>query len=690
MPIKMIQSPLFLLIFLLCSTPSASAESAIQKKARLFVTTFLSVTEMHITKEISALEDPKAYTLISEDKEGENYQFEARGIEEEMGQKVMGFITPTSAGVSMEVTDVEAFKHTAMEARQRAGLFHHYEKRQDGEVAHFRLARFELETLYYEVRLTTSGQGARNTITLGFYRQNRQEVTAIFEDPKAQWELLDTGTKNGLYTPKARVQISRFPHHAEDVFGIHTVEILFAGPSPWMIFTPGLYPMWSKKNEAGEPQKFFFDTLTGIYIDDIPFKRYLPLGVPINQNEKQFAIQLDETSLTALKNGSTIRFELLTTGKEKSVITFPLRKSGDVITQAMALYKRNGITPLISMVIKGEHRAVKKLLAQGADVNAQALTGIPALALAVKAKDAKMIRLLGTAQGLDTAWKNKNGDGYLHTAAHYYRGTAVMEALLSIGCDPNIRDSEGRAPLSRSVCYEGQGKLDILLKAGALIDAQDAEGNTVLHHSARNAFVNKEEMAWYLSHDADINAQNKKGETPLIIALTHQCWDHIKFLLEHDADVRPKNQEGRDALAITQTYRDSPDLTQMIPLLSLRGDEAVKMAHNIYTNLATIIEQKTLYAIGFKNKTDETVQVALRFMNLDGEWETAFWYRIYPGKEERIKFTKNRIFYFFAESESWQWKGDENRRTIDGTQRGMRKVTIKKSRQGKPYHYTLK
>lgn len=688
--------PVFLIILMLCfsapafADPSSPEEAASQQLAGLFVETFLSALQMHGSSDRPPLADEEQYTLISEDSAEGIYRFEANKIAREMGQKVTCLITPKEAVISMETSAEEPFKHVAMEVHQRVGIFHHYEKMANGEKAVFRQANFEFPEAYYEAVLTSSGDEKKNNITLGLYQQDRNRTTAIFQDPDASWELLGEKPVKELYNPKARIQISRSPGHKDDVFGTHTLEILFPGPDPWLVFTPVLYPMWSEKNDKGEPQKFFFDRITGVYIDDAAMDSYVRDDVPFKKNEKQFAMQLDDASLEHLKNGAEIRFELITTRDETTHVVFPLRRSEAVLSKAMELYSRNGVTRLIVKVINKDYEGVKKELAEGAAVNAQIITGMPALAIAVRNKDPKMIRLLGTAKNLDTEWKNREGDGYLHTAAHYYQGTAVMDALLAIGCNPDIPDSDGRTPLSRSVCYDGFGKLNALLKAGADINAKDENGNSVLHHTARNSFTSKEEMVWYLDHDADIDARNTKGETPFMVALANQTWKHVTVFLDHDMDVTLKNRAGQSALDIAREYRDCPDLTEKIPLLTLQGEEAVKQTRKSYKNIASILEQKTLYSIGFNNKTDETIQVAIRFLNLDGDWETASWYRLYPGDKKLLKQTKNSIFYFFAESKSLKWTGTDNYRTINGEQRGMRKITIDKAVKGKPKYYDLK
>ena len=700
MPMKPNRCPIFLLLLLLIFASPALAEPTVEEPtieetagnalATLFVESFISAIQLHGSGDFTPLEDKALYTLTSKDKAEGLYQFEINSIAREMGQKVTCLLTPEKTEVFMETTAAEAFKHVAIATRQHGGLFHHYEKIPSGEKATFRLAQFELPKTYFEMVLTTRVDGPTTAVTLGLHPRDRKSTTALFQDPDAQWELLNDALVKGVYSPKIRIQISRFPTHKEDVFGTHTLEILFQSPSPWLVFTPGLYPMWQEKNKKGEPQKFFFDAITGIYIDDHPMGPFVRFKSPTTKDKKTFSMKLDPASIDRLKSGREIRFELLTTHNETTHVTFPLNRSQEVIEKASALYSKNGVTPLIASVLAKDYTGAKEAISKGTAPNAETITGLPALFFAVRHRDPKMIRLLGTAKGLNTEWKNSQGDGYLHTAAHYIHGTEIMDALLTIGCDPNIRDSDGRPPLSRSVCYKGLAKLDALRKAGAHVNGRDNDGNTNVHRTAGNRFASKEQMAWYLSHGGDLDLQNNLGETPLMVAMDSQNWGHIKLFLEETMNLSLENRAGETALDICKSYRDCTDLTEKIPMLILHGEKSTQSIRNSYKNLADILEQKSLYSIGFKNTTDEMVQVAIRFKNLKGSWESAFWYNIQPGKKKLVAQTKNRIFYLFGESDSWVWKGKDNHRRIDGEKLGMREVTIKKSYMGKPYYYTLK
>lgn len=450
--------------------------------------------------------------------------------------------------------------------------------------------------------------------------------------------------------------------------------------------------MWARQDPE-TAQKGYVRELQGVFVDGKPFAPFAAAKkakIKPLVSSRQPAFPLDAAGLATLKGGRTLRFDLVTTLQERVRVVFPLSRSQFTLDKAEELISRNRISPIMTAVIKGDHVGVKKAIAAGENVNARAPNGATALWIAVKMKDPEMIRALGTAKDLSTEKKNSQGDGALHVAAHYYRGTAVLKALLDIGCDPEIRDNEGRTPLGRTVCYDGFGKLELLLKAGADINAADNKGYAPLHHTVRNVFTSPSETAFLIKAGADKNRPTMAGNTPLMVAIDNQCWGHIKQLLDADADLSPKNKKGQDALALAEAYRDAGDLTEKIPTLVLKGKEAIQKTHEAYKNLALMIKAKGLYHIGFHNTTGETVFLALRLIETGDDWVTRSWARIAPGEKKIVARSPNRIFYFFGESKSWAWKGSDNTRTISGKRYGMRKIKLDREDKGKPHYYRLK
>jgi ankyrin repeat protein len=102
-------------------------------------------------------------------------------------------------------------------------------------------------------------------------------------------------------------------------------------------------------------------------------------------------------------------------------------------------------------------------------------------------------------------------------------------ALFS-AAESRYRDKEG----SRVQC------LQLLVKAGAKVNASDKGGNTVLHKVYPNELA--EEL---LRLGADVNARNKFGETPIFTTLNDGA---IPLLIDHGADLTIRNKKGQTVM----------------------------------------------------------------------------------------------------------------------------------------------
>jgi len=666
-----------------------------EEKARLLVGVMTPVFETHLSQDFSSVEEDATFFGLVVDEENEEARFEAREFFDATGLKLSCTVGREDAFLTLAESWEGADRDVVKAIHAGLALYHGEEKIDGGTRVLFRHARLESKDAYYVVQLDIlSREGASPSLTLGCYRKDRRLVTTLFGVPGATWKVLKPGAEEIEKRGKTRVWVAIYRGRGVegDVFGTHLLEVSYAKGVPWLTFCPQLYPMWKKANpEAAE--KGFVREVTGVFVDGnafAAFSRAKERRPTFVQDPRQPFFFMDPEDLATLKKGSVIRFDLVTVLGEKVQMQFPLTGSMGALAKVEGLAENKPESTLHGLIIAGYLKGVEAAMASGISVNARSADGMSPLALAVKMKDAAMVRLLGKAGDLKTEEKNSDGDGFLHIAAHYLNGSAMLDALLNIGCDTEIRDASGRTPLSRTVCYEGLGKIYSLLKAGADINAADEDGYTPLHHTVRNRFSSDAETAYLIQEGADKNRRTGEGNTPLMVAIDNQCWDHVQTLLALDVSLSPKNNKGQTALAMAEAYRDSSDLTEWIPALILAGEEVTKKIQESYTNLAQILEAKGLYHIGFHNTTDETVAVAFRIKDTDGDWVTRSWATFTPGGKGLIAHSPNSIFYFYAESKSWEWEGTDNYRTISGTQYGMREVKIKAKDKGEPYYYTFR
>ena len=104
----------------------------------------------------------------------------------------------------------------------------------------------------------------------------------------------------------------------------------------------------------------------------------------------------------------------------------------------------------------------------------------------------------------------------------------TMKALLSAGADPSLMTKDnanalmfaasfGRVPGESRVTEEaGLAAVELCRSLGNAVTQTDTNGTTALHAVAYYGWVKMTQ--WLLDHGAEINAKNKKGETPLRIA----------------------------------------------------------------------------------------------------------------------------------------------------------------------------
>ena len=142
--------------------------------------------------------------------------------------------------------------------------------------------------------------------------------------------------------------------------------------------------------------------------------------------------------------------------------------------------------------------------------------GKPYQPLLFCANSIPMLKLL-VKHGIDI---NKRGRPSAAHFLHTTRSSVITKYLLSNGVDPNIRDDLGRTPLQLTFGDFGQyekgnnSRVDLLLRAGGDINAQDKKGIGMIHEIYR--------MFWtsgmgprIIEAGAQVNLQTEAGNTSL-------------------------------------------------------------------------------------------------------------------------------------------------------------------------------
>jgi ankyrin repeat protein len=139
-------------------------------------------------------------------------------------------------------------------------------------------------------------------------------------------------------------------------------------------------------------------------------------------------------------------------------------------------------------------------------------------------------------------------DSALNSAV-YYNHPEVLTILLEAGTDPNIHGEHVPA-LHVAASNDNVEAARILISHGAKIDVRDTVNNdTALIYGIRDGKFNVAE--YLLDAGADHSLTDKRGFTPLHIAVTRNDARLVRSLLDHGAAINVRTQgEGRTSLMI--------------------------------------------------------------------------------------------------------------------------------------------
>lgn len=132
----------------------------------------------------------------------------------------------------------------------------------------------------------------------------------------------------------------------------------------------------------------------------------------------------------------------------------------------------------------GDELRIRKLVADGANPNAQSARGLPLLQWAMLNQSRRGFEAL-LAAGADPTRGDAGGTTAMHLAAQA-DSPYWLETLLARGVSPDTPNTITQAtPLMAALMAERAENADRLLKAGAKVDLADRQGDTALHVAAQ-------------------------------------------------------------------------------------------------------------------------------------------------------------------------------------------------------------
>lgn len=224
-------------------------------------------------------------------------------------------------------------------------------------------------------------------------------------------------------------------------------------------------------------------------------------------------------------------------------------------------------------VFMNEVGIVKLFLDGGMAIDAVDVQGRSALHIAAGAEDGKILALL-LDRGANVNLGDRNGTTPLCVAAddgHVDNVKMLLRANADIGAHCNV---DKNTPLHIAASRDHGSVVEVLLDAGAVLEARNRLSNTPLHAAVLGD--NKSVLQLLIKAGADVAAKNNSGETPLHLAVTRRMASMVKVLLAAGAPLEARNKRGATPLWLAANY-DSAETAQL--LIEAGADPEAKAAN---------------------------------------------------------------------------------------------------------------
>jgi ankyrin repeat protein len=289
----------------------------------------------------------------------------------------------------------------------------------------------------------------------------------------------------------------------------------------------------------------------GVHVDPVDTRHETPLHLAVkNEHNSTIEMLLDRGANPGGKAEDAWLAEYLAEERHREQAqerASAIRSAPCYITDGLSHMQRavfflsSGDTPLHEAISCQHTDIAARLLAHGADVNAQ----------------------------------NRDGWRPLHSAAFLTREIDALSWLLANGADVSTVNKDGWTALHLAVLRARQDKAKLLLSRGADINAKNSDGWTPLHvaiearaeivHDLDHAKYDRDagkwkpapareraaavrayaEMTeWLLANGAEVNTKDAEGSSPLHVAAARGQTEVVESLLDRGAQVNAHTLDG--------------------------------------------------------------------------------------------------------------------------------------------------
>ncbi|XP_072269322.1 uncharacterized protein [Pyxicephalus adspersus] len=252
--------------------------------------------------------------------------------------------------------------------------------------------------------------------------------------------------------------------------------------------------------------------------------------------------------LARTKDGDTLMHIASQCGHPETALAF--------LKKGVLLHMPNkaGAVCLHAAARRGHTAVVKALLQKGAHVDARTKENYTALHIATEACKPNVVQ---TLLGFGAQVQPKGGtlqETPLHIAARIKDGEKVAEILLKSGADVNMERANGETAMHVAAQYGNIKMISALIDEGGEVTWQSKAQENALHTAIRHCHLPiAERILSYLSNEKSeddalccLNQPNQDGETPLHLAAAlakdsihfeEEDVKIVRLLLEHGADI---------------------------------------------------------------------------------------------------------------------------------------------------------